>query len=205
MRKALVVSIAIWAIPFVAQGDYRFVMESEDELSEQLMEAQDLSEGLQRLSQLAKQEPVTVQQVPEEHTQTPYATLPISTEDKQKIRAILVTLAENNVVKLLFEKKRLERLGYEVNHVHPICFLGTVFSDPRLVHCIQKIRSSSFKWDGFIEGFSDRLRQEVKAGNVDSYVPSFAEHLNLSADEIQAYINYRDYEGLVLFLLEKKR
>jgi len=172
-----------------------------DEASEDLLDHR----ALDHLSQLTQEEPATLEKTPEEAKPSPYETLHISTEDRQKIGAILVTMAENNVFKLLFEKKRLERLGYEVNHVHPIRFLGTVFSDPRLVHCLRKIRTSGFKWDGFIDGFSQRFKQEVKAGNIDKYIPSFAASLGVNPEDVQAYVNYRDYEGLVLFLLEKKR
>jgi len=134
-----------------------------------------------------------------------YETLPITVEEKQKIGRILSTMAENNVFKLLFEKKYLERLGREVNHVHPVRFIGTVFSDPRLVHCMFQIRRSGFKWDGFIDGFRERFMEEVRANNVDKYLPGLAKALNVSAEDLQAYAHYKDVEGLVLYLMEKSR
>ena len=135
----------------------------------------------------------------------PYETLPISVEEKQKIGRILMTMAENNVFKLLFEKKYLERLGREVNHVHPLRFIGTVFSDPRLVHCMFQIRKSGFKWDGFIDGFRDRLVEEIRANNVNTYLPGLAKALNVSSEDLLAYVRYKDAEGLVLYLMEKSR
>lgn len=134
-----------------------------------------------------------------------YDRIPVTGEEKQKIGTILTTMAENSVFQLLFERKFLERLGQEVHHVHPIRFLGTIFSDPRLVHCMYVIRMSGFKWGGFMDGISERLRGEIKAGNVNIYIPGFAQQLNLRAEDIQAYINQRDIEGLVLFLMEKKK
>ena len=134
-----------------------------------------------------------------------YEKLPITSEDKQKIANILMTMADNNVFKLLFEKKRLERLGHEVNHVHPVRFLGTVFTDPRLIYCMHKIRGSGFKWGGFIDGFSERFKQEINANNVEAYLPGLAEHLHVSVDDLRGYINHQDVEGLILFLMEKSR
>lgn len=133
-----------------------------------------------------------------------YDRLTITAEEKQKISKILTTMADNSVFQLLFERKYLERLGQEVHHVHPIRFLGTIFQDPRLVNCMFTIRMSGFKWGGFIDGISERLKGEIRAGNVDLYIPGFAESLGIKAADIQAYINARDIEGLVLFLMEKK-
>lgn len=134
-----------------------------------------------------------------------YDNLPISNEEKQKIAKILTTMADNNVFQLLFEKKYLERLGQEVHHVHPVRFLGTVFIDPNLVKCMHSIHSSGFKWGGFMDGFAERLKGEIKAGNVNHYIPGLAEKLNVRASDIQAYINTKDIEGLVVFLMEQKK
>jgi len=134
-----------------------------------------------------------------------YESLFISIEDKQNINSLLMTMADNGVFKLLFEKKRLERIGHKISHVHPMRFLGTVFSDPRLVRCMYSIRRSGFKWDGFIDGFSERFKKEIKANNINKYIPGFAEMLDLKQADIQAYVNYKDFEGLVLYLMEKTR
>lgn len=134
-----------------------------------------------------------------------YDRIPVTGEEKNKIGTILITMSENSVFQLLFERKFLERLGQEVHHVHPIRFLGTIFSDPRLVNCMYVIRMSGFKWGGFMDGISERLRGEIRAGNVNIYIPGFAEQLNIRAEDIQPYINQRDIEGLVLFLMDRKK
>ena len=80
-------------------------------------------------------------------------------------------------------------------------FLGTVFSDPRLVHCMYQIRNSGFKWDGFIDGFAERFMQEVRAENINKHIPGFAKSLNVKSEDIQSYVNKNDFEGLVLYLM----
>lgn len=134
-----------------------------------------------------------------------FYSLPISMLDRQNIGRLLTIMAENSVFKLLFEKKRLERIGHDINHVHPIRFIATLFSDFRLVTCLQRIKQSTFKWDGFVDGFSERLRQEVRAKNVNRFVPGMAKILNVNAADVQAYINYDDFEGLMNYLIEKKK
>lgn len=171
---------------------------------------EEIAPQVEDLSHLAKRP--TVQVVEPEATEaktqasaSAYDTLPISVVEKQKIHAILTTMAENNVFKLLFQKKQLEKWGREIHHVHPVRFLGSVFSDPRLVNCMFEIRRSGFKWDGFIEGFSQRFLAELKRGNVNQYIPGFSASLHLNERDVMAYVNFKDFEGLVLYLMEKCR
>lgn len=147
--------------------------------------------------EVAQAEPVAEQK-------DPYETLPISSVEKQKIGKLLTTMAEKSIFKLLFERKHLERLGHEINHVHPIRFLGTVFSDPRLTYCMHEIRKSGFKWDGFIDGFSERFLEEVRAGNINAYIPGLAENLGIDQEKFQALVDKKDFEAMVLFLMKAK-
>ena len=133
-----------------------------------------------------------------------YDSLTISIDEKVKIGKILMTMAENNVVKLLFERKRLESWGHDIQHVHPIRFLGTVFINPRLVYCMRRIRSSGFKWNGFIDGFTERFREEVRNNNINAFLPGFAQSVGVDETQVQTYVNRKDFEGLVLYLMKEK-
>jgi hypothetical protein len=156
-------------------------------------------------SQSAKGEVLTIVGVEASETQNAYEKLLISAMEKQKIGNLLITMADNNVFQLLFEKKRLEKLGREINHVHPIRFLGAVFSDPSLVNCMYEIRRSGFKWDGFIDGFSQRFKEELHNKNIEAYIPGFAASLGLEEKNIMSYVKNIDFEGLVLHLMENKK
>ncbi|NGX37801.1 MAG: hypothetical protein K1000chlam2_00963 [Chlamydiae bacterium] len=171
---------------------------SEEEIEEELQPQ------VEDLAQLVEKPATTMAETPKAEP-NPYETLPLSAEEKQKIGLLLGTLAEDNVFKLLFEKKYLERLGHDISYVHPVRFIGTVFSDPRLVYCMHQIRSSSFKWNGFIDGFSQRFTAELKANNINAYIPGLAESLNVKKEDLQAYVNYNDFEGLVVYLMAKTR
>jgi hypothetical protein len=133
---------------------------------------------------------------------SPYETLTISQEDKIIIGRLLMTMAENNIFKLLMEKKRLEKWGDDINHVHPVRFLGTVFTDPRLIYCMREIKRSSFKWDSFVEGFSERMREEAGRNNLVRYVEGFAEAIGRDAKDLYVYFENADFEGLVKHLLK---
>ncbi|MDN3507222.1 MAG: hypothetical protein P0S96_08350 [Simkaniaceae bacterium] len=158
------------------------------------------------LSLLVQRPHVTLAQPPSEEVElNAYESLPITLEEKQKISELLNTMAENNVFMLLFEKKHLERLGQDINHVHPMRFIGTVFSSPRLKYCMHQIRRSGFKWDGFMDGFSERFAQEQKANNINAYVPGLAEVLGVNEADMQKFINKKDFVGLINFLMVNAR
>lgn len=133
-----------------------------------------------------------------------YEALPISDTEKEIIGKILTTMAENNLLNLWFQRKDLETLGQQIRSVHPIRFLGTVFSNPKLVRAMHDIRQSKFKWEGFIEGFTERLKEEVNLNNVYPYLSGFAIHVNMHPQQIKKYFDERNYEGLVLFLMHAK-
>lgn len=162
---------------------------------------------IEDLSLLANQPKVT--QIPEPEVEikekNAYETLPITSEEVQKISEILITMAENNVFQLLFQKKHLERLGHEIHHVHPIRFMGTVFSNNQLVICMRRIRRSSFKWDGFMDGFVERIEQEAKVGNLNPYIPGLAKTLGFQTQDIQSYVDRKDFEGLIIFFVENSK
>ncbi len=130
-----------------------------------------------------------------------YSQLQINGEEKKIISKIIITVAENNVLKLLFEKKKLEKLGKRINHLHPLKFLGTILSDQRLHHCLREIRRSSFKWDEFMGGFVRRMNEELGHDNVKKYVPSFSSFFQANTAQLMTYIDRRDFEGMVLSLL----
>ncbi len=110
-------------------------------------------------------------------------------------------MAEDNVVKLLFKQNRLREIGRLIQPVHPLRFLGTVFSDRRLMRYMAEIRQSKFKWEEFIKGFVERMRYEAKLDNLLPYASGFAQMVNRDPVWITKYIETRDFEGLVLFLL----
>jgi len=158
------------------------------------------------LSALAQRPAVTLSQPPVEPKDlNPYETLPISLDEKQKIAQLLTIMAENNVFMLLFERKNLERLGQDINHVHPMRFIGTVFSSPRLKYCMHQIRRSGFKWDGFMDGFSERFTEELKANNINAYVPGLALALEVNEEEMQKFIDRNDFVGLINYLMVNAR
>ncbi len=131
----------------------------------------------------------------------PFYHLPINEKEKELIEAIVLTMAEKNVFQLAFEKRSLEKKGKRVNGVHPLRFIGHIFSSPELKRAMRTIRKSSFKWDGFLDGFSKRMKLEYEDGNLFPYVSGFSEWIHADPEVVAHYIEKRDWEGLLIALM----
>lgn len=127
----------------------------------------------------------------------------LSLDDREKklIHELIKTIAEKNIWGLLFKKKEMEKLGKRVNQVHPMRFMAHILSDPKLKKWLRDIRHSSFKWDHFIDGFSDRMKEEGAKNNLLPYVPGMAHLLHADPNQLFDFIRDKDYEGLVKSLL----
>jgi len=127
--------------------------------------------------------------------------LPINHVDREKISKIIHTMGKERVYKLLFKKSELERLGREVNHVHPFRFLWHVFTNDQLRHDMRKIYSSYFKWRGFLDGLCERLNREADADNLNRYARGFSREVGKSEGDILNYIRSRRFEQMVIYLM----
>lgn len=132
-----------------------------------------------------------------------YAHLIITAHQKDMIETLLTNLAEKSKVVLLWQQGKWEKLGKQINAgVHPVRFLGTVFTDRKLIWCLRQIRRDFWKWRKFIEGFSNRMKEEADQKNLVKYIPGFAEAVYVDQKEIFVFIEKREYDKLVIYLLE---
>lgn len=130
-----------------------------------------------------------------------FYTLPLSSQEEKVIESIILTLAETNIFGLLFEKSDLEKKGKFIEHVHPLRFLGVVFSRYELRMAMSEIKKSTFKWDGFMEGLERRIREEQIRDNLMRYVSGFSRHVHADPDKISAFIQHHNWEGLIRYLM----
>jgi len=127
--------------------------------------------------------------------------LPLYDHEKTMIHKMIETIAKDNVIKLGLKRKTMEKRGKKIRHVHPLRFLGYIFSTPHLKHCMREISRSSFKWNGFIDGMKDRIEEEARRGGLLPHIHEFARLCNADENRCRHYIQKRDWEGLVRCLL----
>jgi|GEM_PF-1724032 len=130
-----------------------------------------------------------------------FSNLPIHEHEKVLIYKIITTMAKKNPIQLALKKSSLEKKGKKIHHIHPFRFLGYVFSEPELKQSMHEIKKNHFKWNGFLDGYSKKMRNEATQHNLMPYVESFAGFLRVDSNEVAKFIQKKDYEGLVRFLL----
>jgi len=128
--------------------------------------------------------------------------LPIHLWEKKIIEKIVTSLAEKTLPQLLIERKEMEKRGDQVRHVHPLRFMGIVFSDSYLKSCLPQFRNQAFKWSNFINGFADRMREELAKNNLLQHIDGFADYLSADANKIKELINKGQFEEVIVYLIE---
>lgn len=139
-------------------------------------------------------------------TQDPFASLVIQDEEMQKIYTLIHTIGTSQGVfgwvTLLREKNHMERLGQEVNHVHPFKFLEYICKHETLKRDLDSLSQGAYTWRPFVDGISEKFRRE--AANLAQYRIGFARSLDLNLADIDPYISRSDWEGFVRFLIDVK-
>ncbi len=130
-----------------------------------------------------------------------YSQLSCSEQDKAFIYELITVMAENGKVSLLFKQSHLKQLGAQINHVHPLKFLSTVFTNSHLTTSMTEIFDDYFKRTGFMEGLGTTLTREAEKGKLELYINDFAAEISVPLEVIQKHFHSRDWEGLVRSLM----
>ena len=126
--------------------------------------------------------------------------IPISQADRERIHKLISHLGFDSVYKLLWKKGEMEKLGDQVDHVHPLPFLECIFSQPHLKSAMRKVRGNGFKWYRFINGLSGKLNMLHSNHEVVPYLNGFAYALGKDPTVLRRYANSRDWSGMVGYL-----
>lgn len=143
-----------------------------------------------------------IKKPPAKSVETTYKELVCTDQDKANISEIISTMAENSKLSLLFKQSHLKEIGAQINHVHPLKFLGAVFSNPHLKSCMYYIWDDYFKRNGFLDGLGPSLTREAEKGKLSQYLHEFAAEVGVPLENIQGYFAVMDWENLVLYLIQ---
>ncbi len=131
-----------------------------------------------------------------------YQELPCTDQDQAIIGEIITTMSENGKLSLLFMQSHLKQLGAEINHVHPLKFLSTIFANPRLKTCMNSVYDDYFKRNGFLEGLGPSLTNEADKGKLDQYAEEFAQEVKVPVEGVRKFFQSRNWEEFVRYLME---
>jgi hypothetical protein len=157
-------------------------------------------EKLVRHLESIKRSEVQVMNAPASNIQ-PYYHLRLTHEDQKNIEKLIKKLADLNVFELLLKKKEMEKLGDKIQPVHPLRFIGYIYSCPDLKKRLSKIHDNYFKWKNFIGGFGDRMSLEFSRNNLTSYLPGFSHFTGIPLQKVESYVQRKDWDGLVISMM----
>lgn len=129
---------------------------------------------------------------------------PVTKEEKGLIAYIVKTLAFDSILSIGRQKSKLKSAGDKINHIHPLLFLKTVFSDEELKAGIAAIAQRA-KWikNGFFDGIYGSLKAEAEGGNLFPFTGDFAQSLKISEKSILYYLEADQWKEFVDFLMNK--
>ena len=131
-----------------------------------------------------------------------YNQLACSEIDRQKITRLISVMAENGKLTLLIKYQRdLRQIGREIDHVHPLKFLSTIFSNPTLKGYMKEIYHDYFKWTNFMDGLGNGLTAQAKQGKIVPYLNDFAKEVGVQPEALQGYVQSLDWENMLVFLM----
>lgn len=131
-----------------------------------------------------------------------FYSIPLHQWEKKIIEKIVSSLAEKTLAQLLLDRKEMEKRGDQVRHVHPLRFMGYVFHDPYLKSCLPQFKNSAFKWSNFIDGFVQKMREEMANDNINKHLEGFCHFLNIDLEKVSDLVSKGQYEDLIYFLME---
>jgi hypothetical protein len=134
----------------------------------------------------------------------PFLQLPITEDEQKLIRSVIQTVAEKNVFKLGLIYGDLEEKRKKLIHIHPLRSIAAMCSDPYTKKCLAELKNTTFKWSSFIKDFSKRMKQELERDNLMMYVPGFCTALKANPKQVRAYIENKQWEQLVQYLVTIK-
>lgn len=128
---------------------------------------------------------------------------PLSAKDQENITYLLTTLGYQSILKINSKKSNLNKVGEQIEHIHPLLFLKYVFTNDELIAAIHNIRDRAWIWKDFISRILESLSTESSIGNISSdQIHNLAAETKLDPSLIEIPIQAHDWNNLIENLLE---
>ncbi len=126
-----------------------------------------------------------------------YYELPLTRQNEDHIHELIEKLSKKPLAKLALQSKRMYQLGNLVEGVHPLRFIGFVFTHNHLRECMRDVRKNLVKWQYFAGGCKEKLDYYADHGGLQPYIAGFCHQTQANRESIEYYIDHRDWEGLL--------
>lgn len=126
----------------------------------------------------------------------------VTAEQQADIHFIVTYLANKSLIQIAFAKGDLEAAGNRIDHIHPLRFLMTVFTNEELKVGVRNIRGKGWVWNNFTGGLKECLSTESNIGNMkDEYIQHFAQQVEIDVDLVYSSIQQHDWDEFIDLLI----
>ena len=126
---------------------------------------------------------------------------PVTESELKDLRYIILSLANKSYVELLLYSGSLNSAGDRIEHIHPLKFLMTIFSDEEMKIAIRNVKKKKKCWKRWMSETAAHLEEELKNNNLNMFVNDFAAKVQVNSNIISPSINKRKWEQFVNLLI----
>lgn len=114
------------------------------------------------------------------------------------IRYIITTLANRSLLSIARCRESIENAGDRIDHIHPLRFMYTVFTDEEMKVGIRNIRGRGWIWGDFISGIKGSFVTEASNNNVThDQVLDLAQSAGIDPNIILPAWQTQDWDALI--------
>lgn len=123
---------------------------------------------------------------------------PLTEKDKENITYLLNTLGYQSILKITSKKSSIEKIGDQIEPIHPLAFFKYVFSNDELIVTMRNIKGRSWIWKDFIGRILDSLNTEMTIGNLTSgQIQDFLTAVKIDPSLVNTPLQAHDYAGFI--------
>lgn len=123
---------------------------------------------------------------------------PLTSKDKENITYLLTTLGYQSILKISSKRSSLEKIGDQIEPIHPLQFFKFVFSNDELIVAMRNIKGRAWVWKDFIGRILDSLNTEMSYGNLTAgQIQDFLSVVKIEPSLVNTTIQAHDWNGFV--------
>jgi hypothetical protein len=131
---------------------------------------------------------------------------PVTEGEMIDINYVVNTLGVGTFTSILKARSNLKEAGRRIEHVHPLRFLMTVFTDDTLKVSMRLMQKRNWIWSEFMGGLHKRMDEEASRYNMqESFVLDFASQIGIDKDVIYPLVYYNQWDALVSTLINNSK
>jgi len=122
--------------------------------------------------------------------------------EKSTLRYIILSLSNQKMLWLLAHEGELDRKGNSIDHMHPLDYWQTIFTDKEMIAAMHNIPNRSRVWKKFISRSGDTLSEEHARGNLrPEQIRSFCRNVKVRYTQIEPLLRTKQWEKFVRTLI----